>query len=128
MISSTARSVNLGLLGKYDFRGIKKYGAKGLILAIESSSVGGVLLKWGFKGVLTAVLEALANWLANKGLIILNVGAISVSGEWDQKAFDASIEEALSKIQSLDGKLTPEQIKAIDDEVIRTARKFLSIR
>ena len=118
----------MGLTGKYDIKGIKKYGAKGLLLALESTSVGGKLISWGLGGAMRMFLEAIANWLANKGLVVLNIGAISVSGEWDQKAFDASMDEALSKIQSLDGKLTPEQVKAIDDEVIRTARKFLSIR
>ncbi len=111
-------------MAKYDFKGIKQYGAKGMILALESTGVGKVMLDWGFRGIIEILFEWLVNWLANKGLIILNVIAISVEGHFDQQAFDREMEEALKKIQTSGGKLTPEQMKEIDAEVIRAFRKF----
>ena len=114
----------MGLSGKYDFKGIKKYGAKGLFLALSSTSFGGFLAKWGLGGALEIALEWLANWLANKGLLVLNIGAIVVEGEFDQKAFDREMDEALKKVEMAGGKLTPEQMRAIDNEVIEAFRKF----
>lgn len=115
----------MGLTGKYDFKGIQKYGAMGLTMALASTSWGAFLVtKWGLKNITDVLLEWFVNWLANKGLLVLNLGAIYVEGEWDQKAFDSSIDEAFKQIQSSEGKLTPEQMKAIDDKVIEAFRKF----
>lgn len=113
------------LSGKYDFKGIKKYGAKGLALALSSTPWGAVLVNtWGLKSVVDILLEWGVNWLANKGLVVLNIAAIAVEGEWDQKAFDKDMEEALKKVEAATGRLTPEQAKAIDDEVLKAFRKF----
>ena len=115
------------LSGKYDFKGIKKFGAKGLLLALETVPVVGKLLKWGLRAPLEILLEWCVNWLANKGLVVLNIAAIAVEGEWDQKQFDDAMERAFKQIEAGGGKLTPEQIKAIDDEVIKAARRFIVI-
>lgn len=66
-------------------------------------------------------LEHLTNWLANKGLIVLNLGAIYVEGELDQKAFDKAIGDALLKVEA---GVTPEEGKRLDAEVIKAFRKF----
>lgn len=115
--------------GKYDFPGIKKLGAKGLLLALASVPYVGIpLTTWPVvKDVVAGALEMFANWLANKGLVVLNLGAIAVEGDWNQKAFDSAIDEAFKKIQNAQGKLTPEQMKAIDDEVIKAARKLIVV-
>jgi len=75
------------------------------------------------------VLEAFSNWLANKGLLVLNLAAIDMTGAFDQKQFDAAIDNALDEIKNKGGReaLTPAQIKAIDDEVIKAARKFVIV-
>lgn len=112
----------MGVTGKYDFKGIKKFGAKGLLSALGSTPFGALILKWGFGSSIEICFEWFANWLANKGLIVLNVAAIQIEGEWDQKAFDAAMDEALSQVKS--GLLTPQQQKEIDDKVIRAFRKF----
>ena len=67
-------------------------------------------------------LEQLVNWLANKGLIVINIGAAFVEGDIDQKKFDAAIEEGLAKLKI--GGLTDEQKKEIDAKVIDAIRKF----
>lgn len=111
--------------GKYDFPGIKKAGAKGLSMLLATFSWGAWILKWGFGPLVDLLLMSLANYLANQGLVILNIGAIYVEGKFDQKAFDTAMNEGIKAVEEARGKLTPEQIKAIDDDVIKAADKFL---
>lgn len=113
-------------MAKYDFPGIKKMGASGLMVALSSTPWGQVLVtQWGLRHVVELLLEWFANWAANKGLVLLNVAAVYAEGEFDQKAFDKAIEDGLAQIEKKEGKLSPSEIKAIDDKVIRAARKFL---
>lgn len=115
----------MGLSGKYDFRGIKKFGAAGIRLALSSTPLA-PLLAWR---VADPVLELLSNWLANKGLVILNVGANYIDGEFDQKAFDRDLDQAIEEITAAGGaeKLSPKRIKELDDQVIKSARRFIRI-
>jgi hypothetical protein len=87
----------------------------------------GAALRWGLRKPVEIILEGAVNWLANNGLIVLNVGAIAVEGDWDQKAFDSALEKSLAAVENSAGKLTPAQVKAIDDEVIEAARDFIVI-
>ncbi len=112
-------------MSKYDFRGIKALGAKSLLLALSSNPYFIWLERFKLTGILEILLEWLVNYLANQGLILLNLGAIYVEGHFDQKAFDAHMEEALQKVEIGRGRLTIEQVKEIDDAVIKAARKFL---
>jgi len=112
----------LALSGKYDFKGIKKQGASGIKLALASNPSTASIAKIPLIGTL---LEFLVNWLANNGLVLLNIGAIYVNGEIDQKLLDRSIEEGLKKVEQSGGTLTPEQIKEIDDAVIKAADRAL---
>jgi len=115
----------MGLTGKYDFKGIKKYGALGLETALSTTSWGAVVLKIPVIGtLLKGGMELFVNWLANEGLMVLNIAAISVNGEIDQKNFDAHMDDALNKVSLGAGKLTPAQQKEIDDAVIVAFRKF----
>jgi len=113
--------------GKYNFRGLKKLGAAGLRLALASSPYTAWALKGG--AFTTFFLEWFSNWLANNGLMILDVGYDYVAGELDQKRFDHALDEAMSEITEKGGRdaLTAEQKKEIDDEVIKAARKFVVI-
>jgi hypothetical protein len=112
----------VGLTGKYDFKGIKEKGAAGLRLALLSSPYTAWLAR--FPALSNLLLEGLCNWMANKGLIVMNLGAYYVEGKLDQKAFDSAMEQGLKHVESGE-KLTPEQIKDIDDAVIAAADKFL---
>ncbi len=114
----------MGLTGKYNFAGIKKWGAKGLTLALASTTWGSWLVTFPVVRKLTDFfLEQLVNWLANKGLIVLNIGAIYFEGEFDQKGFDQALDDGLKKMSS--GNLTPEQMKEIDENVRAAARRFM---
>lgn len=116
------------LSGKYDFRGIKTMGAKGILLALSTSPVTAPYFLWikrlHLDEVLEIILEFVVNWAANNGLVLLNLGAIYVEGHFDQKAFDAAIEDALSEVK-LGRKLSIDEVRAIDAKVIAAARRFL---
>ena len=112
--------------GKYDFPGIKKAGATGLKVALASTTWGAFLVNSPVLGKLVGlILQFIANWLANNGLVVLNLGAIFVSGEFDQMAFDKALHDGIQKVESGRDKITPAQGKAIDDEVRKAASKFI---
>lgn len=112
----------MALFGKYNFKGIKKQGAEGLKLALASSPATIWIAKIP---LINNLLEPFVNWLANNGLVILNIGAIYVNGKVDQSLLDRSIDEGLKKVQNSNGNLTPEQIKEIDNAVIEAANRAL---
>jgi hypothetical protein len=109
--------------GKYDFPGIRKAGAKALASILSATKWGAWILASPLKGLFNIGIEFIAEYMTNKGLIVLNVGAIYANGVFDQKAFDKALDEGLKKVEA--GGLTPQQKKAIDDEVMRSARRFL---
>ncbi len=117
----------MGLSGKYDFRGWKRGGAAVMRAALLSSPQTAWLLKLG--AVLDLFLEWIINWLANRGLVLMNVGAEFVQGEFDIKAFDNELDRAIAEIEKKGGRdrLTPAEKKAIDDEVIKAARRLIVI-
>ena len=108
--------------GKYDFKGIKTTGRFGLKSALATSPLSWINRGGAFTDL---VIEFFTNWLANNGLILLNTGAFYVGGELDQRALDQAIERGLKAVESSQGRLTPEQIKEIDDAVIKAAEKAL---
>jgi len=111
---------------KYDFKGIKRLGSDA-ILGIAASWLSSIGLSFLVTNklsytILSFFVEKYVNSLANNGLIMLNVGAINLKAPKNQKAFDEAMFEAL-KIVEEKSKLTPEEVKEIDDKVIRTFRK-----
>lgn len=108
---------------KHDFKGIKKLGATALFTAVASSPFG--FLTNGLLGKITFfLLEKIANWLANQGLIILNVGAAYLKTNFEQKAFETAMQKAFELVDGKQGKLNPAEVKAIDDEVIKIFDDF----
>lgn len=113
----------MGLTGKYDFPGIKKAGVKGITLLLAGTSWGAALVAGPFKFVYDFLLELLINFLANKGLMVIDIGVFYVGGKFDQGSFDKAMNEGLERVKS--GKvLTPAQIKEIDQNVIDAFREF----
>lgn len=113
----------MGLTGKYNFPGIAKANAAGLRALLRLSPwtawLAGVPALWDLVG----------NWFANRGLVVLNVGASYVEGELDQKGMDKAMDKALEEITLGGGedRLSPQRIKEIDDAVIKAARKFVVV-
>ena len=68
--------------------------------------------------------EFLVNWLANNGLIVMNLGAYVVNGKLDVNRLASDVESGIMIVDS-GVTLTPEQMKEIDDAVIAAADKAL---
>lgn len=117
----------MGISGKYNFKGIKKTGGAGLKVALSLSPWTSWLLSFG--SLLDLALELFSNWLANRGLIILNIGVDAITSNQGQKGFDDAMDEAFRQITNAGGveNLTPEQIKELDDAIIKATRKLVVI-
>lgn len=110
----------MGLTGKYKFSGIQKTG---------SAFVRAALLNTPFAWIVkipffNAILELALNWMANNGLVVMNLGAYKVGDAIDAAGLEKAIESGIEAAES-GRKLTPEEIKRIDDEVIKAADKAL---
>lgn len=109
---------------KYDFKGIKEKGAKGLETIVAATRWGSSLLKFPFFATLEdAILQWVVNWLANNGLVVFNLGAIVFDGEVDQSALDSALDNGLKAVKIGREKLKPGQGEAIDEAVRKAARK-----
>lgn len=108
--------------GKYDFPGIREKGAAALKALLLTTGWGAAIIASPFKPVIDMVLSFASEWLANRGLIVINVGAIYVNGEFRQDKFDQAMEEGLAKAKAPG--LTDAQKKVIDEEVLQALRRF----
>lgn len=119
----------MGITGKYNFPGIQKAGVAAIKAALATTGWGIALLANPFFRFFQPVEDMVVDWainfLANQGLIVLNLGAIYVNGEIDQTLFDKALDDGLKRIEIGRDKLTAEQGKAIDDDVIKAARRFI---
>lgn len=108
--------------GKYDFPGIRKAATVAINLALAATGWGAWLLASPFRPLVLKIEEWAAEWLANRGLLILNLGAFYVEGVLDQAAFDQAMDEGLEKIK-IPG-LSEEEKWAIDEKVVQAMRNF----
>jgi hypothetical protein len=108
--------------GKYNFPGFKKAGAAAFRAVLVGTQWGSAALASPFRPIIDFLLEYASEWLANRGLLIINVGAIYVNGQFEQATFDAAFEDALKKSKAPG--LTDAQKKVIDDQVIKAFRPF----
>ena len=93
---------------------------------LVSTTWGSYLLKFPLFGMIEdAFFKLLVNYLANKGLIVLNIVAIVGESEIDQNNLDSAIESGLRQVQLGRDKLTLAQGKAIDESVRKAARRFI---
>lgn len=111
--------------GKYDFPGIRKAGAVALKAIISSTGWGVAVFSSPFKPVAEFVIEWIAEYLTNKGLLMVNVATILVDGEIDQHRFDACLDAAIEKLK-IPG-LTVDEKRAIDDKVKNAFREFARV-
>ena len=115
----------MSLKGKYDFPGIRRAGQIAFAAALATVPWGAALLKGPFKPVAEYAIGFLTEWLANRGLLVINIGAIYLDTKFDQVAFDRAMEKALDQVK-MPG-LTDEQKKAIDHDVIKAFRNFARV-
>jgi hypothetical protein len=109
----------MGLTGRYDFKNIQRAVGRLIDGVLAGTSWGAWLLASPFRPLIDIAKNLAINWLVNHGLIILNVGANIIDGKIDQDVLDQALTDALQKLQIGRDKITPEQGKAIDDEVIQ---------
>ncbi len=107
----------MAVTGRYDFPGIKR--TLGLLIdgVLAGTVWGAWILASPFRPVIDYLRDLIINYLANRGIIILNIGANIVAGQLDQKAFDQAIEDGLQRVMQGRDRITPEEGKAIDDKV-----------
>lgn len=108
--------------GKYDFPGIKKVGTAGLEALLSATGWGATLMKSPFRPIFKYIIGYAVEWAANKGLVVINLGAIYVSGEIDQSRFDKAMDDALEKVK-VPG-LSESDKEKIDNDVREAFRKF----
>lgn len=111
--------------GKYDFPGIRKAGRIALQVVLSGTSWGASIIASPFWPIIEMISDWCIEWLTNKGLIIVNVGAIYVNGEFQQSAFDKAFDDAIAKSKAPG--LTDAQKKVIDDQVKNAFRAFARI-
>lgn len=107
----------MGLTGRYDFKGIQKLSGRLIDGLLVGTGWGAWLLASPFKPIVNLFRDLIINFLANRGIILLNVIVNDVTGEIDQAAFDKSIDEGLRKVLQGRDKITPKEGQAIDDNV-----------
>lgn len=107
----------MGVTGRYDFKGIQKLVSVGINAFLATTAWGVWLLASPFRGFINALEDAAVNFLVNRGLIVLNIGAITIDGTVDQTKLDSALNDAFQKLQQGRDKLTLAEGKAIDDEV-----------
>lgn len=107
----------MSLTGRYDFKGIQKATGALIDSLIAGTGWGAWILASPFKPFIAAIRDLLVNFLANRGLIIINIGVNIVDGVLDQKALDSALEAGITKVMKGRDKITPAEGKKIDDEV-----------
>lgn len=113
-------------MAKYTFDNISKFSATMMFTALASSPFA--FLTNGFLGRVTFfTLKKLSNFLANKGLIIANIGVDYVSTLDQQKDLDTELEKAITIVANKKGRLTDEEKKRIDAPVMAAMRRFVSL-
>lgn len=104
----------MGITGRYDFPGIQKAVRKTFEVLIAGTSWGAWIIASPFKPALDAIENLLINYLVNRGLIIINVGAVMVDGKINQSRLDNALDAAFEKMKIGRDKITPEQGAQID--------------
>ena len=112
---------------KYHFEGIGEAGAATIIAGL-SANPNTIFLTKGFVGkIIFFLLKRFCMFLADKGLIVMNLGAAKVQTIADKGTFDGSwdtAEKLIEGIRNEGRELTDEEIKEIDQQVIDAFRKF----
>lgn len=108
--------------GKYNFPGMRKAGEAILNALLASSAWGAWLLASPFKPLIDLVEDFGVEWLANRGLIIIDLGAIYVNGVFDQAAYDQAFDQAIKDAKQPG--LSAAQQAVIDNAVIKALRQF----
>jgi len=112
---------------KHELDGIGGASAAAVIASL-SANPSTSFLTAGLSGkILYWLLKKLFTYMASSGLVFMNVGAERLLTAIRKSGYDGSRENAdllIAEIRKTGRDLTPAEVKAIDDEVIKTFRKF----
>lgn len=107
----------MGITGRYNFPGIQKAASVGINLLLAATTWGAWLIASPFMPAVKIVEDFVVNWLANHGLIVLNIGVNIVDGVLDQAAMDKALDAGIKRVMQGRDKITPAEGKAIDEKV-----------
>lgn len=111
------------MAAKHELTGIGSASATLTFVALAGSPLA--FLTQGFLGKITHyILTQIYSRLASQGLVVLNIGVARVQTMAERKDFDGTFDDAFDLINKSGGRLSPDDIKAIDDRVISALRKF----
>ncbi len=109
----------MGITGRYDFKGIQRAARVAIDAILAGTSWGAWILASPFKPVIGAAEDLITNYLANQGLIILNIGAVIIDGAVDQAKLDAALSAGILKVRQGRDKITPTEGAKIDADVVQ---------
>ncbi len=112
---------------KHKFWGIGATGAAIIVSGLAATPATAFLANGIIGKIIFYIAKLLCAYLANLGLIVLNVGSAKLETITESGTFDGSWESAdelIKKIRDTGRELTDEEIKAIDGPVIDAFRKF----
>lgn len=107
--------------GKYSLQGIREKGAAGFKAVLIKTGWGASLLAGPFSKTTDLVLQFAVEYLANKGIVVLNLGVIKWDEIKDPAALLRSIEAGL--IAAEKPGLTEAEGKAFDEQVKKDFRR-----
>lgn len=108
---------------KYQFDGMARFTATMVFTKMASGPLA--FLTTGFLGNITFfLLKKGANWLANQGLAVLNIGLNEILVAQQKGRFDKVLEDALKQVKQTKRKLSKKEQAEIDDRVIKAFRTF----
>lgn len=111
--------------GRYNFPGIRKAGKNAIRLLLASTSWGVAVLKSPLSKLIDLASEFLTEYLANKGIIVLDIGIAIIDGKIDQVRFDNTMNDAIEKLKQPG--LTDKEKDAIDEKVRQAFRDFARV-
>lgn len=107
----------MGITGRYNFPGTQKAVRRIVTVLLAATSWGAWIATSPFMPLVSYFEDLLTNWLVNRGLIILDVGANIIDGVVDEKALTDALNAGILRVTQGRGSISPEEGKAIDDRV-----------
>jgi hypothetical protein len=117
----------MGLTGRYDFKGIQKAVRRVFDIFAATTSFGAWLVASPFKPAIDVIEDLVTNWLINRGLIVIDIGAVMIEGKVDQALLDNALDLAFEKLKVGRDKITPQEGSKIDAETTQAFDQFADI-
>jgi hypothetical protein len=80
-----------------------------------------------FKPAIDVIEDLVTNWLINRGLIVIDIGAVMIEGKVDQALLDNALDLAFEKLKVGRDKITPQEGSKIDAETTQAFDQFADI-